>query len=105
MGSRIADEEIFEHMLKEAETRISAKAFIAAVIRHIIIACKRSMAKRCFYKRKDPLYWPNDEIADLRAQCNRARRLYQRSRRSSAYFGSQEECKERPVKKVTIVSK
>lgn len=49
--------------------------FVTTQIRR---ACDASMAKRRQGARRQPAYWWNDEIANLRAECFRARRSSQR---------------------------
>ncbi|XP_017477016.1 PREDICTED: putative 115 kDa protein in type-1 retrotransposable element R1DM [Rhagoletis zephyria] len=50
-------------------------------------ACDASMKKKYPTSRRAPVYWWNEQIADLRLQCNRARRNYQRARRSESFTG------------------
>lgn len=48
-------------------------------------ACDASMPKRIMNNRREPAYWWNDRIRDIRAKCFKARRRSQRSFGSATY--------------------
>ncbi|KAM8707671.1 hypothetical protein ACLKA7_014752 [Drosophila subpalustris] len=52
-----------------------------AVVRSLDAACDSSMPRRKPSRRGSPCYWWNDQIAQLRKACLRARRCSQRARR------------------------
>lgn len=61
---------------------------------HLNRACDASMPRKSVYARKRAaMYWWNDDIADLRNACNRARRLYQRARGMNTYIELQQQYK------------
>uniref|UniRef100_A0ABD2X0I8 Reverse transcriptase domain-containing protein n=1 Tax=Trichogramma kaykai TaxID=54128 RepID=A0ABD2X0I8_9HYME len=85
-SARTLDEEVFSERL--SGTRIPyamperLEDMAGALITAITEACGASMSSgggRC-HRRREPVYWWTDEIAALRRQCLRARRLAQRAR-------------------------
>lgn len=54
-------------------------------------ACDTAMPRRVSISQRTPVYWWNDEIAQLRSKCLRSRRLYQRARGKSHFTTLQEE--------------
>ena len=47
----------------------------------IVEACEASMPRRPANNYRKPAYWWNEELAGLRRDCNKRRRIHQRARR------------------------
>ncbi|CAB0041311.1 unnamed protein product [Trichogramma brassicae] len=58
----------------------TAEDMASSLMSVITGACDASMSKANPRRRREPVYWWTAEIADLRRSCQRARRLFQRSR-------------------------
>ena len=63
------------------------------MMNHIIRACDTSMPRRRNTRGYTAVYWWNEEIARLRSECHRARRLYQRSRGRATFTEQQQQYK------------
>ena len=55
------------------------------VTRKLTAACDASMAKRRVNNRREPVYWWNDKVRELRSKCHKARRRSQRTTGSASY--------------------
>ena len=83
MGWRSAtfDEALFKLMMADAnDVQGTACDKAQASIKYITKACDAAMVRRSIRRGRPPVYWWNEEIAQLRTDCNKVRRLYQRSR-------------------------
>lgn len=77
------------------------------VMQHIAMACDASMPRKSINKNRHPVYWWNDNIAQLRRDCHKTRRLYQRSRGKANYDTLQKKHKDARamLKKAIKISK
>lgn len=74
------DPEAFSVIMEEnVNLTGSAEQMSSQLISYIEKACSAAMSKTSGKSRRAPVYWWNEEIAELRKQCNRTRRLTQRS--------------------------
>lgn len=74
------DRDVFAALMESMTLSGSADVMAEQLINQITQACDVSMVKRKKSANKQPVYWWNDEIANMRSDCVRARRLYTRSR-------------------------
>lgn len=74
------DKNVFAIVMESMVLEGPAEAMANQLINGITQACNASMVKRSRSANKQPVYWWNDEIANMRIDCIRARRLYTRSR-------------------------
>lgn len=63
-----------------------AKLLVAETMSLLTRACESSMPKKSTRRNRYPAYWWNNEIADMRKNCLRLRRLAQRARRNTVDF-------------------
>lgn len=74
------DKELFCVCMEGMELSGSPENMADQLVSRITQACNTSMRKRKRGVNKSPVYWWNDEIAELRKDCIRARRCYVRTR-------------------------
>lgn len=75
------------HKLKnEARGGLLAASLVGATMRLLTRACASSMPQKKAVRNRQPAYWWTTEIANLRGNCLRLRRLAQRSRRNTPDF-------------------
>lgn len=67
----------------EADGRIDAEELVASTMRLVTEACEASMPRKFPRHGKRPAYWWTAEIADLRRECLRLRRIAQRAGNSA----------------------
>ncbi|KAM8702452.1 hypothetical protein ACLKA7_001783 [Drosophila subpalustris] len=73
--------ERFSDLMYSFNTEGTAEFMANEVMDHLESTCNATMTQRKHYRRHhQQVYWWNDNIADLRRECNQARRRYQRSR-------------------------
>lgn len=90
------DSEMLEYMLDSMEeTQGSAESRTSRVMDHITNACDAAMPRKGGGNGRTQVYWWNETIATLRAECHRCRRRHQRSRGSEHYEQTQAEFKEK----------
>ncbi|KAL7725982.1 hypothetical protein ACLKA6_005733 [Drosophila palustris] len=79
--------ERFSDLLSGLNTEGSAEHMANDVMDQLDSICNATMTQRKHYGRHHrPVYWWNDNIADLRRECNHARRRYQRSRGRASFL-------------------
>ncbi|XP_036344528.1 uncharacterized protein LOC118753731, partial [Rhagoletis pomonella] len=76
------DEKLFEIAFNDVEVSLSMETAASELMKAITTACDISMERQGRHKTRKPAYWWNDHIAALRARCNRARRICERSRQA-----------------------
>lgn len=69
-----------DELLRNIETPQNAESHAAQVMQAIIAACNASMPKVNKKPRRQPVYWWNEEIAELRRVCIQKRRRLTRAR-------------------------
>lgn len=74
------DKEVLSLYMENVELRGSPENMARQLIYCTTEACNASMRKRRHGINKPPVYWWTSEIAELRKECIRARRMYTRSR-------------------------
>lgn len=74
------DREIFNCCMGTTELSGSPDNMAEQLISRITLSCNASMARRKYGINKASVYWWNEEIAQLRKDCIRARRRYVRTR-------------------------
>ena len=80
------DREIFLCFLEGTSVeRTTAEARAQRLSHTITAACDASMSTKSNHSRRHPVYWWNKDIAVLRKECLRARRLHQRAVRGPLY--------------------
>ncbi|KAM8701472.1 hypothetical protein ACLKA7_000748, partial [Drosophila subpalustris] len=81
------NKERFSDLLSGLNTEGSAEHMANDVMDQLDSICNATMTQRKHYGRHHrPVYWWNDNIADLRRECNHARRRYQRSRGRASFL-------------------
>ncbi len=102
------DEDLFKLVLNEdipesEDTNQQAKL----LVQHIWRACDAAMIRRKQHPKRKPAYWWNNDIQQLRADCNKARRQYQRSTGTAGQDGLREnfKAKRKQLKKAIKNSK
>lgn len=78
--SNTFDKEIFRLYIENMELSGSPEEMAEQLIYYITRSCNVAMKKRKHGGTKPPVYWWNNEIAELRRECVRARRVYTRNR-------------------------
>lgn len=76
------DESNFLFMLGTLEVNGSASEKANHITKRLVKACDATMPRRTIRSNRPPVYWWNNEIASLRKECNRLRRLYQKAKHS-----------------------
>ncbi|CAB0041395.1 unnamed protein product [Trichogramma brassicae] len=80
-NARTLDVDRFSAVVSSASVAPGTAEDMASSLMSVITgACDASMSKANPRRRREPVYWWTAEIADLRRSCQRARRLFQRSR-------------------------
>ncbi|CAB0033707.1 unnamed protein product, partial [Trichogramma brassicae] len=80
-NARTLDVDRFSAVVSGASVAPGTAEDMASSLMSVITgACNASMSKANPRRRREPVYWWTAEIADLRRSCQRARRLFQRSR-------------------------
>ncbi|CAB0037470.1 unnamed protein product [Trichogramma brassicae] len=80
-NARTLDVDRFSAVVSSASVAPGTAEDMASGLMSVITgACDASMSKANPRRRREPVYWWTAEIADLRRSCQRARRLFQRSR-------------------------
>uniref|UniRef100_A0ABD2WYD8 Reverse transcriptase domain-containing protein n=1 Tax=Trichogramma kaykai TaxID=54128 RepID=A0ABD2WYD8_9HYME len=80
-NARTLDADRFSAVVSGASVAPGTAEDMASSLMDVINgACDASMTKANPRRRREPVYWWTEEIADLRRSCLRARRLFQRSR-------------------------
>ncbi|CAB0038265.1 unnamed protein product [Trichogramma brassicae] len=80
-NARTLDVDRFSAVVSGASVAPGTAEDMASGLMSVITgACDASMSKANPRRRREPVYWWTAEIADLRRTCQRARRLFQRSR-------------------------
>ncbi|CAB0039078.1 unnamed protein product, partial [Trichogramma brassicae] len=80
-NARTLDVDLFSAVVSSASVAPGTAEDMASGLMSVITgACDASMSKANPRRRREPVYWWTAEIADLRRSCQRARRLFQRSR-------------------------
>jgi len=80
------DRDIFNYMMeKEVQLVGLAENKAQQLMSLICEGCDAAMPKTRASSRRRPVYWWNDEIAELRRGCHSSRRRYQRARGKSNY--------------------
>lgn len=74
------DRDVFAIVMEGTALDGSAEVMAEQLISQIEQACNASMVVRKRSANKQPVYWWNEEIANMRSECVRARRQYTRSR-------------------------
>lgn len=74
------DREVFQTMMADMELSGPAETMAEDLVKGISRACDASMVRRKTNPKWQPVYWWNEEIAELRSQCLHARRRYTRTR-------------------------
>lgn len=74
------DSDLFTSMLPSTVYQGSADSMAEHLMADIRTACDASMVRRTPSTYRQPVYWWNDNIADLRRECLRCRRNSQRAR-------------------------
>ncbi len=78
------DDEVFRLLLNDVNIcNGGAEAKAEHIKRALVRLCDASMPRKSSGHRHPPVYWWNDSIADLRRECNHARRRYTRSKNSN----------------------
>ncbi|CAB0029481.1 unnamed protein product [Trichogramma brassicae] len=80
-NARTLDVDRFSAVVSGASVAPGTAEDMASSLMSVITgACDASMSKANPRRRREPVHWWTAEIADLRRSCQRARRLFQRSR-------------------------
>uniref|UniRef100_A0ABD2WSB4 Endonuclease/exonuclease/phosphatase domain-containing protein n=1 Tax=Trichogramma kaykai TaxID=54128 RepID=A0ABD2WSB4_9HYME len=80
-SARTLDSDSFAEIVSEMEIRSgSAENMVDELMSTIVRACDASMSGGRDRRRREPVYWWNDDIAECRRDCIRARRYAQRAR-------------------------
>ncbi|XP_053968474.1 uncharacterized protein LOC128869901 [Anastrepha ludens] len=88
--------EIIEIMLADVTLGGDASEKTTQTMRHLTEACDAAMSKTKPNKRNsEPVYWWTADIAELRSECLRARRIYQRSRGTDSFQENQLQYKQK----------
>ncbi|XP_057656710.1 uncharacterized protein LOC130894130 [Diorhabda carinulata] len=66
------------------EERFKSMASASDLSENLKVVCNKVLQKKKHSSQKPPAYWWNQEIAELRRQCMRKRRLYTRNRRRNS---------------------
>lgn len=74
------DKDVFKASIEDMTLNGTPEVMAKQLIGEISRACDVSMVKRKHNVNKQPVYWWNTEIAELRSECVHARRKYTRSR-------------------------
>lgn len=74
------DRRLFSVFMEDLELNGTPENMAEQFIMHLTRTCNASMRKRKSGTNKAPVYWWTEEIAELRKDCIRARRLYVRTR-------------------------
>ncbi|RYA73411.1 hypothetical protein DD595_25020 [Enterobacter cloacae complex sp. 4DZ3-17B2] len=80
------DRKMFLYSLEEKEVKGTSEERARCLSRAITAACDASMAVKTNPRGRPPVYWWNEEIANIRRECLRARRLHQRAIHKPRYY-------------------
>lgn len=72
---------LLEEATQTAYTSEEAEGLVDRTMCLIAKSCDASMPRRSRKRHREPMYWWNEEIAELRKKCNRLRRVAQRATR------------------------
>lgn len=89
------DEAMLSFMMEDTETlQGSATMKTREIVNLLTKACDAAMPRRVVCgSARPPVYWWNEEIAEMRSKCLRARRIYQRSRGRDTFLILRQEYK------------
>lgn len=88
------DEQVFRLIVLDSATSgETAQAKMKNAMKCVSRACDASMSRKRNSSARRPVYWWNYEIAQIRMQCHRARRQYQRARGRSTFVTLQTDFK------------
>ncbi len=75
------DKETFCLLMEEVESGNGfAESMAKQIASTLVVLCDATLPRKRYKHNRKPVYWWNDQISELRKECHKARRLYQRSR-------------------------
>nr|XP_041630267.1 uncharacterized protein LOC121501845 [Drosophila kikkawai] len=87
----LLDTQAFALRMQSVEASGDSDVMASSVMGQVLSACEECIPSRSAHSRhRASVYWWNQEIAEARMECVRARRLYQRSRGSQSHLVKRE---------------